>query len=430
MNPKPYPSYRESDVDWLGSIPEHWQVEMIRRRVGTRTAKALGEVRKVALENIEPWTGQFIELENVDYSGEGVSFFRGDVLFGKLRPYLAKAWKAEFDGAAVGDFYVYTFSNRINASFFLYLLVSQEFISIVNGSTYGSKMPRASWEFIGNLPLAFPPMNEQRQISDYLDAQTAKIDLLIEKQERLIETLAERRQAVISHAVTKGLDPNVPLKDSGVEWLGMIPQQWSTGQVKNFGVVALGKMIQPTSKFDSDFKAPYMRAANVQPEGKLALDDVKQMWFSSSELMKLEIRRGDIVVVEGGMGGFGRSAFVSADLTGWGFQNSINRIRPCEGADGRYLTYLLLTARSMGFIRAIASAVSMPHMTAEKLNRLQIPIPPETQQTAIADYLDQETAKIDALSAKARAMIDVLNERRQALISAAVTGKIDVRGLA
>ncbi|KPI22971.1 restriction modification system DNA specificity domain-containing protein [Actinobacteria bacterium OV320] len=193
-----------------------------------------------------------------------------------------------------------------------------------------------------------------------------------------------------------------------------LPDGWMAGQVKHAARVTLGKMLQGKDS-GSDTRAPYMRAANVQPDGVLALDDVNEMWFGEGELEQLSIRAGDVVVVEGGQGGFGRAAYIDQDIPGWGFQNSINRLRPLGGFDGRFIAFYLIALRASGFIRAYSNVVSMPHLTAEKLARIPIPLPPAEVQRAIADYLDRETARIDTLIEEQRRLIETLYERRLAL---------------
>ncbi|WAX77031.1 restriction endonuclease subunit S [Streptomyces sp. KMM 9044] len=201
----------------------------------------------------------------------------------------------------------------------------------------------------------------------------------------------------------------------------VLPDGWLAGQVKNAATVTLGKMLQSKDS-GSDVRAPYMRAANVQPDGVLALDDVKEMWFGEDELGQLSIRAGDVVVVEGGQGGFGRAAYVDQDLPGWGFQNSINRLRPIGDFDGRFIAFYLIALRASGFIRAYSNVVSMPHLTAEKLARIPIPLPPVGVQRAIADYLDHETARIDTLIEEQQRLIEMLHERRRSVVQHAVAG--------
>ncbi|WP_051821409.1 restriction endonuclease subunit S [Streptomyces sp. NRRL F-5065] len=204
----------------------------------------------------------------------------------------------------------------------------------------------------------------------------------------------------------------------------VLPDGWRVGQVKNAATVTLGKMLQSKDS-GSDVCAPYMRAANVQPDGVLALDDVNVMWFTKGEMDQLSIRAGDVVVVEGGQGGFGRAAYVDQDLPGWGFQNSINRLRAIGDFDGRFIAFYLIALRASGFIRAYSNVVSMPHLTAEKLARIPIPLPPVEAQRAIANYLDRETARIDTLIEEQQRLIGMLRERRFALrVNVALHGTV------
>jgi len=204
----------------------------------------------------------------------------------------------------------------------------------------------------------------------------------------------------------------------GPLWSGL-PVGWSGGKVKHLATVTLGKMLQSADS-GGDVRAPYLRAANVQPDGVLRTDDVKEMWFGKAELAALALNAGDVVVVEGGIGGYGRAAYLSESLTGWGYQNSINRLRPRSGRAGRYLAYYLIALRRGGFIEAYCNIVSMPHLTAEKLAAVPVPIPPIDEQRAIADFLDRETTQIDTLIGKQEQLIAALRERRQAVVSDAV----------
>ncbi|WOO97428.1 restriction endonuclease subunit S [Micrococcus terreus] len=269
------------------------------------------------------------------------------------------------------------------------------------------------------LPTVLPPEGTQRRIADYLDRETATIDALIEKQRRMVRLLEERRYEAIADAL------NPARETDATNWWGSGRAHWISGQVSRLASVSLGKMLQ-TRGSNSDVLMPYLRAANVQPHGRLDLSTQKEMWFSSSEATAHVLRAGDVVVVEGGQGGFGRAAFLEEDIPGWGYQNSINRLRPHGGTDGRFLTYILLLARQIGYVRSICNVVSMPHFTAEKLARMPVPVVPMDEQREIADHLDRETAKIDALIAKAERFIELAQERRAALITAAVTGQIEI----
>ena len=198
---------------------------------------------------------------------------------------------------------------------------------------------------------------------------------------------------------------------------------WTWRTIKQVAEVRLGKMVQPNQVNDTDIEAQYLRAAHIQPEGRLIEVDDKAMWFGPSELRGLDLLAGDVVVVEGGAG-FGRSAYLQESLDGWGFQNSIVRVRPKPTlSDGRFLNYVFQTLLSSGRTELEASVATIPHYTAEKVASTRHPMPPVEIQTAIADFLDRETAQIDAMIEAQTRLLEGLNERRLAGLRAHVTGR-------
>ena len=296
-------------------------------------------------------------------------------------------------------------------------------------STSTTGLANINADSIGQLLVPHPPLDQQRQIAEYLDRETGKIDELITKQEQLVATLTERRQAEIYFAVTKGLDVQVSRKSSGVPWAGNIPNHWTVPRVAHGFVTLLGKMVnEGRAESGTAIEAPYLRAGNVQPYG-LDITEVKRMPFSEAELRSLAILRGDLIVVEGGQGGYGRSAIAESDLRGWAFQNHVMRVRPTGMDRNRFLDYILKAMRASGFIASLSSHASLPSFSADKLKSTRYPRPPVNEQDKIVDYLDSTTVRIDQIVAKSAETIALLRERRAALISAAVTGKIDVRGL-
>jgi type I restriction enzyme S subunit len=178
----------------------------LKRKARLLTEKTDSRSNTVALENVESWTGRLLETET-EFQGEGITFEAGDLLFGKLRPYLAKVYLASASGEAVGDFHVIHSSPSLLPRLLQYHLLNREVIDLVNSSTYGAKMPRASWSFLGSIEVPVPPpLYEQPLIATFLDRETAKIDALIAEQQSLIELLQEKRQALISAAVTGQID--------------------------------------------------------------------------------------------------------------------------------------------------------------------------------------------------------------------------------
>ena len=227
---KPYPAYKRSGVEWLGKTPAHWEVRRLKYSAPIRVSKLDHKPEEsvyVGLEHIESWTGRLL-LDNQPESVDSTvaSFSAGDVLFGKLRPYLAKSACPDFGGVATSEILALHPLSDCLQRYVMYCLLGEPHIRWINVFAYGAKMPRVSPDQVAVSFMPLPPLDEQRAIAGFLDRETAKIDSLVAKKERLIELLQEKRTALISRAVTKGLDPDVPMKDSGVEWLGEIPAHW------------------------------------------------------------------------------------------------------------------------------------------------------------------------------------------------------------
>ncbi|WP_419592964.1 restriction endonuclease subunit S, partial [Thiolapillus sp.] len=427
-----YPEYRDSGVQWLGEMPSHWETRRLKYAAPLRNIKIIaGEshLPYVGLENIESWSGKYLVQDAAnDLEGLSSRFYPGDVLFGKLRPYLAKAFLADFEGMCSSELLVLQ-GKGVQPEFLVRFMLSVGFIREVDSSTYGAKMPRASWDFIGNLLVTLPPTGEQTTIAAFLDEKTTQIDQLIEKKTRFIELLKEKRAALVTEAVTGKFDartgkPYAEYKDSGVEWLGKVPAHWEVKPLKRGYSVKLGKMLQPVQQAPQDVLKPYLRASNIQPDG-IYVSGVKEMWFSPLELGVLRLKYGDLLVSEGG--DVGRSAIWRRELEEAYYQNSINRVRGLEGNNNYYLNYLLSCIKESGAIDVICNRLSIAHLTTEKLNEIQILFPTAEEQSAIAAFLDEKTTQVDQLIEKTQQSIDLLKEKRAALITAAVTGKIDVR---
>lgn len=272
--------------------------------------------------------------------------------------------------------------------------------------------------------VAFPPLSEQRAIADYLDRETAQIDAFIAKNEDLITLLTERRAAVIARAVLRGLDAAAELRASGVTWLGDVPSHWRVSRLSRWFEVTLGKMLDE-AKFAATVGdvLPYIRASNIKAE-RLDLSDVNSMPFTPSEQAKFSLRIGDLVVVEGGS--IGVNAPIEEDMDGWGFQKTVNRVRAIRGDLTRFLGYQLDVIREAGVLNMITNVSTIQHLTAEKLERIVVAMPPVEEQEAIVRHVTRATSAIDQAISTAKVGVRLARERRVALISAAVTGKIDV----
>ena len=288
---------------------------------------------------------------------------------------------------------------------------------------------RISGDFVRNFRHPLPSFSEQHAIADFLDLETAKIDALVAKKERLIELLQEKRTALITRVVTRGLDPNVPTKDSGVEWLGEVPAHWEVRPLKSMSDLQTGLTLGKRYEGEAVTTRPYLRVANVQ-DGYLALDDISEVEVSVRDAARFELRMGDVLVTEGGdFDKLGRGHVWEEQIAQCLHQNHIFAVRPRRTA---LTPHFLALVTSSGYGRAYFTATSkqstnLASTNATKLRNLPVALPGLAEQVEIVHWASHESARIDGLVAKTREAIEKLNELRTALISAAVTGKIDVR---
>ena len=417
---KAYPEYKVSGVEWLGAIPKDWSVTKLKYIADLLTAKSNNtDDLFVGLENISSGDGKYISKQENIADGTSVSFEKNDVLFGKLRPYLAKSWLATFSGVCSSEFLVLR-TAKLHPKYLNYYSLTNEFIEQVNSSTYGSKMPRASWEFIGLLPVPTCSYSLSEKVAWFLDHETAKIDELIEKQQQLIELLKEKRQAVISHAVTKGLNPDVPMKDSGVEWLGDVPEHWKLIKFSHCVSIRSGQ-VDPRKFPYCDY---WLIAPNhiVSGEGRIInLETAKDQGADSGKYL---CRTGEVIYSKI------RPALVKACLSPSDTVLCSADMYPMTSYNGLTNNFLLLYLLSDVFTRFAvnqADRVAMPKINRESLSDCKIPVPPIDEQEKIYSHAREALEKLDVLLQKSQLTIEFFQERRTALISAAVTGKIDVR---
>ena len=423
---QPYPTYKPSGVEWLGEIPAHWEVRRLKYSAPFGNGKLANKpegATYVGLENIESWTGELL----LDYQPDSVdsavvTFVPGDVLFGKLRPYLAKVAHPDFGGTATSEVLVMRPLEECSQSYLAYCLLNAPYIRWIDTLTYGAKMPRVSPDEVACSAITLPPLPEQQTIAAFLDRETARVDALVAKKERLIDLLQEKRTALITRAVTRGLDPDAPMKDSGVEWLGEIPAHWEVERLKSIAEIRYG-LGQPPKELPDGL--PLIRATNVF---RGHISDADMLYVDPGDVpvgRRAFLSAREIVVV--------RSGAYTADsaiipkkydgaIAGYDMVVTVNKARP------EFIAIALLCPYIRDAQLVVASTRSaQPHLNAEELGGALILLPPHPEQTAITDFLDQETAKLDSLIVKIREAIKRLRELRSALISAAVTGRIDVR---
>ena len=426
-----YEAYRDSGVEWLGEIPVGWEVKRFRYVFDLITDKAGDNLLKIGLENIESGSGKFVATDN-EFEGDGIHFLSGDILFGKLRPYLTKVYLADFPGKAVGDFFVFRSKGEIKEQFGAKLISSKRFIDITNSSTYGSKMPRVSWDFISELLIAYPNLEEQTAIANFLDRKTAEIDALIAQKEHLLELYEEEKTAIINHAVTKGIDPNAELKDSGIDWLGEIPVGWKVKKLKyllkkNKGAIKtgpFGSQIKNSELTPSgEFKVYTQR--NVLDEDFIKGDD-RIDYEKFNTLKEFEIKPNDILFTTRGT--IGRCAIFPSDTERGVLHPCLIRIQIAE--ELVLLEWIISYVNNSSFfienVTLESNSTIIDVIYGGTLKEVVIPIPPKEEQASIISFLDYSMTDLDAKIAKTQRIIELQKEYRTALISEAVTGKIKV----
>jgi type I restriction enzyme S subunit len=432
-----YPKYKDSGTPWLGEIPATWAVRRIkvlfeiRKRIAGVDGHDVLSITQggIKVKDLESNDGQL----SMDYSK--YQFVEpGDFAMNHMDLLTGYVDISKTFGVTSPDYRVFSVRDHsaCNGQYFLYLFQNayrqQIFYAFGQGASQLGRW-RLPTEQFDDFVLPFPSLREQSAIAAFLDSETAKIDALVEEQRRLIELLKEKRRAVISHAVTKGLNPNATMKDSGIEWLGKVPEHWSVAPVAYRYSVQLGKMLD-SAKITGDNLRSYLRVIDVQ-WGAINIDDLPQMDFDEDAREKFRLISGDLLVNEGGSYP-GRCAIWVSQADECYYQKALHRMRPHhpEQDTTRFLFYVMSWAANQGVFVAGGNEATIEHLPAEKLRRYRFAFPPVTEQLAIASLLDSETAKFEELASAATRAIDLLQERRTALISAAVTGKIDVRGMA
>lgn len=418
-----YPKYKDSGVEWLGKIPLDWNVVKLKYVSSLSTFKlSMPESTYVGMENISSGNGRYIVKDEVVPEGASISFSKGDVLFGKLRPYLAKSWLATFSGVCSSEFLVLR-SHKLHPRFLNYYSLTNEFIERVNASTYGSKMPRASWEDIGLLPVPMCSYNLSEHISIFLDHETVKIDNLIDKQQQLIELLKEKRQAVISHAVTKGLNPNVPMKDSGVEWLGEVPEHWNVSKFSYISSVVRGGSPRPAGDptlFNGNY-SPWVTVAEITKNDEIYLNETETFLTRKGSVQCRIFKAGTLLLSNSGAT-LGVPKILSIDA------NANDGVVGFEALqiDSEY-AYFYLSTLTHDLRERVKQGSGQPNLNTDIVKSISIPIPPQNEIKFILDSIKSSLNLYSAIIFSATEQVTLLQERRTALISAAVTGKIDVR---
>lgn len=436
---KAYPEYRDSGLQWLGEMPSHWVLRKskyvfnrvqreVRLEDGVVTAFRDGQVTLRSNRRTEGFTES---IKEIGYQGVR----KGDLLVHAMDGFAGAIGVSDSDGkcSPVCSVCVPTDPEQIHVAYFGYLVRQLAVTDFISSLAKGIRERSTEFRYseFSVLDLAFPPQNEQANIAAFLDHETAKIDALIEKQQRLIELLKEKRQAVISHAVTKGLNPNAPMKDSGVEWLGEVPAHWIVLQLRR---VLTGMEQGKSPECES-------RPADLNEWGVLKTGCVNNGAFNFNEnkflpehiapFSQFEVKNGDVLMsrASGSVDLIGSVAYVNNPREKLLLSDKIFRLRFEPSVHKIFFTRLMQSSYMRSKIKVeISGAEGMANnITKSSINSFRFALPPFEEQVSIAQAIEKKVLALDRLIQRSVFGIDLLQERRTALISAAVTGKIDVR---
>ncbi len=432
---KAYPEYKDSGVEWVDSIPSYWDVKPTFALCDASTQKnidgAESNVLSLSYGNI---ISRDVET-NFGLLPESFNTYQlincGDVILrltdlqndkNSLRVGLAKQ-----KGIITSAYLKLKANSNINPKFLYRLLHSYDTTKVFYGMGGGLRQSM-KFEDFRRLPLLLPPYEEQVKISAFLDHETAKIDNLIEKQQQLIELLKEKRQAVISHAVTKGLNPDVPMKDSGVEWLGEVPEHWTVTRLGYHSLkIGSGKTPKGGSEIYLDEGVLFLRSQNIYDDG-LRLGSSECVFIDlkiHNEMKGTRILEGDILLNITG-GSIGRSCIVPTPFIEANVNQHVCILRFNENIRD-FISYAMKSSSTKEQIEACQVGGNREGLNFEQISKINICLPPEEEVSAVLRYLKIRLPQLDTLKKNAENIILFLQERRTALISAAVTGKIDVR---
>ncbi|MGH2498469.1 MAG: restriction endonuclease subunit S [Ktedonobacteraceae bacterium] len=428
---KAYPNYKHSGVEWLGEIPEHWEVKRLKEHVNLINGYPF-ESELFSMANGIPLIrirDLIVGTTQTFYSGSKINdtiVYDGDVLIGMDGDFNVCWWQG---GKALLNQRLCCIRSKkaVNIRYMYYLLRLP--LKMINDLTWFTTVKHLSSSQITAIFFGYPSLSEQHAITTFLDQETSKINALIAKKERLIKLLQEKRAALISHAVTKGLDPAVKMKDSGVEWLGEIPEHWEVRRLKFMADVLNGVTKGRDLGQRDTVELPYLRVANVQ-DGYLDLSDIATIPVGLDEIERFSLHAGDVLMNEGGdFDKLARGYVWNGEISPCLHQNHVFAVRPHAGIDPYWLSMITLTSYAKHyFILKSKQSTNLASISATNLKELPVVMPPSTERIEILSYIKDETAKIDALIAKIGEAIEKLKEYSAALISAAVTGKIDVGG--
>lgn len=416
--------YKETGFNWMPVIPENWDIKRAKAIFQERSIKGFPDEPLLAASQKQ---GVVLKEMLEQRSMEAVQNFESFKLVEKddfvisLRSFEGGIELAYYRGIISPVYSIFYFrENKHNRDFFKYLFKSRMFIQELNVYKKGIRDGQSiSYSEFANIYLPVPPKDEQDEIVQYIKAQEEKINLFIQKKQRFIELLKEQRQRIINYSVTKGINQNAEMKDTGIDWLGEIPKHWQLRRLKNVAEVVLGKMLCNEDKGGYALK-PYLKSKNIGWD-KVIIEEVDEMWFSPKEMLTYRVKENDLLVSEGGE--VGKTCIWKNELDECYIQNSVHKLTCFEDCLPEFYLFWMGMLGSVGYFRSIVNQVSIAHLTREKVVTVICLHPPIEEQKQIVLHIKTETATIDTAIAKAEREIELIREYKEAMIAEAVMGK-------
>ena len=429
MRYKPYPKYKESGVAWLGEVPEGWEVLKTKYcfRLIVEPAPKNNNYELLSIyTDIGVKPRKDLEAKgNKATTTDGYWIVqKGDLIVNKLLAWMGAIGYSHYNGVTSPAYDILRSNKNISSRFYSYLfrtkIAQQEFKRWSRGIM--EMRLRLYFSEFGNILLPVPALEEQIKIVNYIEEKTKKIDTLIKKQQTLIELLKEKRQALISHVVTKGLDDSVAMKESGVEWLGEVPEGWKVLPLK---YITTNNDDVLSDNTDKNYEFNYVDIGSVDASIGIVKYE-KLIYANAPSRARRKVKSGDIIVstVRTYLRAIASIEDKKDDLI---VSTGFAVIRPKERFNSKFASYLLKSNYFVETVVAKSVGISYPAINSSELVTIKIILPPLKDQQKIANHLDQKTKQIDTLIEKSTKAIELLKERREALISAVVTGKVDVR---
>ena len=426
-----YPEYKTSEVKWIGEIPKHWEVVRSKHLFGNRNQRgyegepllSVTQDRGILPRNeldYRVWNPEGnVRLYKLVRPGDWVislRTFEGGIELSEVRGIVSAAYTTMFP------------RRQIFNSYFKYLLKSMNFIAELNRITTGIRQGKnISYEDFSDTRIAFPPLSEQKVIGNFLDHKTGQIDELIRIKERRIELLQEQRTALINQAVTKGLDPNVEMKPSGVEWIGGIPKHWTIIKLRYLGVLQNG-ISKDSDSFGLGY--PFLSYGDVYNNETLPTQVEGLVKSTKADRERYAVKETDVFFTRTSetIEEIGISSTCMKTIENCVFSGFVIRFRNTSKIlTKEFSKYYFPSHLPRIFLAREVNIVTRSSLSQELLKRLPVLLPPPDEQKEITMFLDEQTQKIDSMIEKENKQIELLKEYRQSLISEAVTGKIDVR---